>query len=197
MPSGHCPEAQELTLPQAGEAHRAGARPPSTRHLPSAALQFQFYAVSFLFCCVSLPSFSFLPHPGGGRQSLGRPDAVSLESTEEGAWNCFTVAGQIMESSRRLGLLRCERHARGSGQAAADFTFGVTKDENPRPRNLDAPGTFSPTPTGSAGSRHPPVPRGLRVMKCTDRPGNREHEKACRADPGPARATSGLGAGEP
>lgn len=39
--------------------------------------------VSFLLC-VSLPSFSFLPYPGGDRQSLGRPDAVSLESTEEG-----------------------------------------------------------------------------------------------------------------
>lgn len=170
---------------------------PSARHLSSATLVSILRCVSFLFYCASLPSFSFLPYPGGGRQSLGRPDAVSLESTGEGTWNCFTVAGQTMESSRRLGLLHFERHARGSGQAAADFIFGVAKDGNPPPRNLATRGTFGPAPTGSTGSHRPPVPRGLRVMKRTDHQETENMTECAGQSPAPPKQPAAWVSGSP
>lgn len=150
VPSGHCREAQELTLllqfatrPQSGEARRAGGRAPTQCPAPflCRAPVSILWCVSFLFYRVPLPSFSFLPYPGGGGQSLGRPDAVSLESTEEGA--CFTVAGQTMESSHR---------------PAADFTFRVTKDGTPAPRNSMHRGPSAPRPPGAQVHT---VPRSL------------------------------------
>lgn len=117
--------------------------PPSARHPSSAALQFQFYG-AFPSCstvCHCPVSLSCLTQVGADSLLGDQMRLVSLESTEEGA--CFTVAGQTMESSHR---------------PAADFTFRVTKDGTPAPRNSMHRGPSAPRPPGAQVHT---VPRSL------------------------------------